>query len=142
MSIKNQIFKNGESDKKEGKVLKLSRKGLEILFYLLVLILFVIIIRQFYDLVTMTLFGDIKNTVDAVLFIFILIELQIILFEYILKGFIKVESIIEVGIISLVRETIFHILDMTPLRIFSLAAVLLVFGGIFYIERNGTKMKK
>jgi uncharacterized membrane protein (DUF373 family) len=99
-------------------------------------IIFVIIIRQFYLLLAVHLLSDIKTTIDIVLFIFILIELIIILFEYITKGNIKVENIIEVGIISVVREVMFHSLDMDPVRIFSLAGILLVFGGIFYIEKK------
>lgn len=136
MAIKNNECKDQRCSPSEKKLMWIFEKGLQLVLYLLIIIIFIIIIRQFYLLLGVHLFSDIKTSIDIVLFIFILIELIIILFEYITKGNIKVENIVEVGIISVVREVMFHSLDMDPFRMLSFAAILLVFGGIFYIEKK------
>jgi uncharacterized membrane protein (DUF373 family) len=111
-----------------------------ILIYFLIIALLIIIIKELYYLFASTIWnGDVKIAIDMILFIFILIEIFTILIAYLKTEFIKVERIVEVGIISLVRDLIFHATTMEPTRTYGLSAILLVFGLLFFIEKYFSK---
>jgi len=127
---------------KDEKLLKSFKGVFNLLVVLLIFGLLAIILRELYSL-----FGDIFSAkisvlINSVLFIFILVELFTILLAYLRSGEIKVEKIVEVGIISIVRDSIFHIFETEPARIYGISALLLVFGLIFFIERKFSYNKK
>lgn len=127
--------------KKEINVISYLDKALNITIFLLIFSLLFLITKELYVLIFLKLFqnGEIGQIVDLILFIFILIELFTILVSYLKKGYIKVERIVEVGIISIVRDIIFHVDTIETTKIYSISAVLLVLGGLFFIEKRFSK---
>jgi uncharacterized membrane protein (DUF373 family) len=122
---------------KENKIITLLEKGLHGLTFLLIISLIIIILKELYKLFFKDLFfSDLNIIIHSVLFIFILIEMFTILISYLHKGYIKVERIVEVGIISIVREIIFNVLNVEIARLYALAALLLALGCLFYIEKH------
>ena len=128
---------------KENRVIKYLERVLNVLIFLLIVSLIILILRELYVLFVYELFknGNVKEIVDLILFVFILIELFTVLISYLKKGYIKVERIIEVGIISIVRDLIFHIETALPQKLYSSAAILLVFGAIFFIEKRFSRQR-
>jgi uncharacterized membrane protein (DUF373 family) len=111
-----------------------------LLIYFLIIALLIIIIKELFFLFTGTIWNaDVKYAIDMILFIFILIEIFTILLAYLRTEHVKVERIVEVGIISLVRDLIFHATTMEPTRAYGLSAILLVFGILFFIEKYFSK---
>jgi uncharacterized membrane protein (DUF373 family) len=126
-----------DKSKNQSMVVKVSTKAIDGLVSALMIGVLVVIIRQLYHLFTTDLFSaEIKSAVDNGLFILILLELFVVLLFYLRNHHIKVERVVEVGIISVVRELIFHALDMEVLRLFALSGVLLVLGLLFFIEKH------
>jgi uncharacterized membrane protein (DUF373 family) len=124
----------------EFRILGYFEKLLNVLIFILLIALTLIIFKELYQLFAYEFFtADVKELIDSVLFVFILIELFTILFSYLKKGYIKVERIVEVGIISLVRDVIFHISSFEIMRIFGIAALFLTLGFLFYIEKYFSK---
>ena len=117
-----------------------------ILIYFLILAVLIVIVKELYFLFSGSIWdGEIKLIIDKILFIFILIEIFTILIAYLKTEHVKVERIVEVGIISLVRELIFYINSMEPNRAYAFASILLVFGILFFIEKyfsNNNESKK
>ena len=72
----------------------------------------------------------IQEIVDRILFILILIELFLILRHYLIYQAVSVRSIVEIGILAVGREVIFHVLELTPMEFFGYSALLLVLGAI------------
>lgn len=111
----------------------------KILIIVLIIGLLIIILRELYTLFNFVFISPIDILINKILFIFILIELFTILIGYLRTEFIKVERIIEVGIISLVRDIIFHFSDIDNGKLYGISAILLVFGIIFFIEKYYSK---
>ena len=131
---------NGNCSPEEKKVLRFFEVSLHFLLFLLIIALLIIIVKELYILLFKEIFNLHTTTVmDSILFIFILIELFTILYAYLRKGYIKVERIVEVGIISLVRDAIFHVNDMPYQNVYAFSLLLLVLGAIFFIEKFFSK---
>lgn len=128
--------KNREHFKFEKKVLYLLDLSIHILIFLLIIALFVTIIYELFSIFFVNIpRADIHTIVDSILFALILVELFTILYTYLKKHFIKLTRVIEVGIISIVREIIFKIFDIPTVKIYSLSALLFVLGAIYFIAR-------
>lgn len=124
----------------EKKVLSILDFTLHILSLFLILALVIVILRELSVLFLVDILkADVQTIVDNILFILILVELFTILYAYLKKHYIKVERVVEVGIISIVREVIFKIFDIEVTKIYALSAILLVMGGIFFIEKKYSK---
>lgn len=120
----------------EKKVLSFLSLVLDVLTFLLIVALLIFIVKEIFDLFSgLGLNFDIKEKIEIMLFALILVELFTILFFYLKEHRIKVDRIIEVGIISLVRDVIFKFNEFEVTRLFALAAVLIVLGGLFFIEK-------
>ncbi|MFP4523904.1 MAG: phosphate-starvation-inducible PsiE family protein [Candidatus Woesearchaeota archaeon] len=123
-------------DFKNEKVLKTFKGIFNLLVILLIIGLLIIILRELYNLFTGVFSAEISAIINGVLFIFILIELFTILTSYLQYEHIKVERVVEVGIISIVRDTIFHAFELEPTKMYGLSALLLVFGVLFFVEKK------
>lgn len=124
------------TDFKNEKLLKSFKGIFNLLVILLIIGLLIIILRELYNLFTGVFSAKISVIINGVLFIFILIELFTILTSYLQFEHIKVERIVEVGIISIVRDTIFHAFELEPAKMYGLSALLLVFGVLFFVEKK------
>ena len=98
---------------------------------LLTLILLYVIFQELYTVLTVDIFGDsMKELVSDLLFILILLELFIILRQYLVKDHVSVKSIVEITILSVGREIIFYVLELSSMQLFAFSALLLVLGFI------------
>lgn len=124
----------------EKKALKIFSLTLDILTFLLIISLLIMILKQIINLFLETLWtSDIKSKIDTVLFSLILVELFTILFYYLKEHRVRVDRIIEVGIISLVRDIIFKIFDLDNGKLYAMALILFVLGVLFFIEKYYSK---
>lgn len=121
---------------KDEKFVKFFKGIFNFLILLLIAGVLVIILRELYSLFSGILSSEINVMINNILFIFILIELFTILLSYLRFQHIKVERVIEVGIISVVRDSIFHVFESEPSKMYGISALLLVFGLIFFIEKK------
>lgn len=124
-------------DTLEAKCLRALDTVLHILTLLLIFALLVGIIKELYTLIFIHLLSDTAKAIIAqILFIVILIELFTVLTAYLRHNQIKVQRVLEIGIIALVRETIFVAFEADVGRLYSIAVLLLVFGIVFAIEKH------
>lgn len=79
--------------------------------------------------------GGVQLVITEILFVLILVELFTILTSYLESGKIKVQRIVEVGIISIIREVMFVVFEISAMQIFALSGLLLVFALLFAVER-------
>ena len=100
-------------------------------------ILYKLYILFFIDIVT----GDFHNIINDLLLTLILIELYTILYSYLQKYYIKVERVIELGVISIIREMLFKVQEFEITRIYAIAVLLLSFGVLFFIEKYYSKSR-
>lgn len=127
----------------EKKMLTFFSLIVDVLTFLLIVALLFMIVRQI-----ILLFGgpiwalEIKDKIDTMLFALILVELFTILFFYLKEHKIKVDRIIEVGIISLIRDVIFKVYETEVARLFAMAAILVVLGALFFIEKYFAKSRE
>ncbi|MDP7179894.1 MAG: phosphate-starvation-inducible PsiE family protein [Candidatus Woesearchaeota archaeon] len=124
----------------DDKLLGMLDVVLHILLFILIVALLVAILFELKTLFFVHLFNASVNVIiDHILFAFILVELFTILYSYLKKHYIKVERVVEVGIISLVRDLIFRIPDIETGKIYAIAVTLLVLGAIFFVEKHFSK---
>jgi uncharacterized membrane protein (DUF373 family) len=124
------------------KTLPYIKYASNIIIMLLILALFITIIYKLYILFAVDILtGDFQNIINDLLLLLILIELFTILYSYLSKHYIKVERVIELGIISLVREMLFKVNEFESSKIYSVAALLVSFGIIFFIEKYWSKTR-
>ncbi|HKL23913.1 MAG TPA: phosphate-starvation-inducible PsiE family protein [Candidatus Nanoarchaeia archaeon] len=123
-------------------ILKSFRGVFNLLVILLIMGLLLIILRELYSLFENIFSAEISVIINAILFIFILIELFTILTSYLRFGTIKVERVVEVGIISIVRDSIFHVFELDAPKMYGISALLLVFGLIFFVEKKFSKNRE
>lgn len=132
-----------ETSAVEKKVLRFFSLIVDVLTFLLILALLLMIVRQIVLLFAGPIWTlEIKEKIDTMLFALILVELFTILFFYLKEHRIKVDRIIEVGIISLVRDVIFKVYETDVLRLFAMAAILVVLGALFFIEKYFSKSRE
>jgi len=108
-----------------------------LIFALLLTIVFKLYVLFFVDLIN----GDFQSVINNLLLTLILIELFTILYSYLLKHYIKVERVIELGIISLVREMLFKVEQFESSKIYAVSVLLVAFGVIFFIEKYWSKTR-
>ncbi len=115
-------------------------KYLEGIFhYVVIFLIFMIIVvigKEILISLNGLLTADIGKLLNDILFLLILIELFTILYAYLKEHSIKVERIVELGIIAVVRETIFRMDEMPIDRIYAFSAFLVVLAVIFFVERK------
>ncbi|MFM7088219.1 MAG: phosphate-starvation-inducible PsiE family protein [Candidatus Paceibacterota bacterium] len=127
-------------NREDKKIIQICLKWFGRLFDLIILGLVVALVaaifHKFFILFSAELWsGGIKLVITEVLFILILVELFTIMTAYLESGRIKVQRIVEVGIISIIREVMFLAFEISALHILALSALLLVFGFLFAVER-------
>jgi uncharacterized membrane protein (DUF373 family) len=112
------------------------------LTFLLIVAVVIILFKQLYSMFVYELFYESARVlIDSILFLFILLELYTILIQYLRKGYIKVERIVEVGIIAVVKELMFHISDLNMNSMIGISSILLSLGALFYIEKHFSKQR-
>ncbi|HYD03619.1 MAG TPA: phosphate-starvation-inducible PsiE family protein [Alphaproteobacteria bacterium] len=79
--------------------------------------------------------GEFSTFIDNMLLILIMMELFSLLYVYLLNHHIKVERVIELGIISIVREMLFKVHEFESGKIYAVSVLLVALGLIFFIER-------
>ena len=125
-----------EKNSLKSKVLVFLEKSFDVISTILIFALLVIIIKKLFELVIKDIMSaSVMSAVENVLFILILIELFTILYAYLKNHYIKVERVVEVGIISLIREIMFKVESLDPIRVFAIASLLLVLGILFFLEK-------
>lgn len=103
---------------------------------LLMVGLIITIFMKFWDLFVFELWsGGVNIIISEILFVLILVELFTILTSYLKNRKVKVQRIVEVGIISIIREVMFVVFKIPAAQILALAGLLLVFGALFAIEK-------
>lgn len=108
----------------------------DVIITLLMVALVTTIASKLFVLFTNDLWtGEVKIVITEILFVLILVELFTILTSYLESGKIKVQRIVEVGIISIIREVMFVVFEISALQIFALSGLLLVFALLFAVER-------
>ncbi len=118
-------------------------KVIDVLVIVLLVGVLVVIIRQLYTLFREDLFSaEVKHAIDNGLFVLILLELVVILLFYLRDHHVKVERVVELGIISIIREIIFHFFDLEVMRLLALGGILLVLGALFYVEKMFSQREK
>ncbi len=134
--------KIGSNEFIEQKILPILKIMSNMIILLLIIALFFTIMYKLYVLFFVDLFkGDFQSIVNDLLLTLILIELFTILYSYLVKHYIKVERVIELGIISLVREMLFKINEFDSNKIYAVAVLLVSFGIIFFIEKYWSKTR-
>jgi len=129
-------------DKFTETMLSWLKKLLNVLIMLIIIALIVTIFYKLYLLFFKEIAsGNIQSIIDNILFTLILVELFTILYSYLQKHYIKVERIIEVAIISIVRESLFRVYDLDAGKIYALAVLLVAFGVLFFIEKYYSHMR-
>ncbi len=104
---------------------------------LVVTIVFKLHVLFFVDIVS----GNFQSIINDLLLTLILIELFTILYSYLLKYYIKVERVIELGMISIIREMLFKIDVFETNKIYAVAVLLVSFGILFFIEKYYSKSR-
>jgi uncharacterized membrane protein (DUF373 family) len=104
---------------------------------LMATIVYKLFILYFYDIAS----GNFQNIINDLLLLIILIELFTILFSYLQKYYIKVERVIELGMISIIREMLFKVQEIEVDRILAVAVLLISFGILFFIEKYYSKSR-
>ena len=123
-------------DKTEEKILPLMDYALHILIFILIVALFIAILISLFDLFFVQVAdGNLHLIINDILFVFILVELFTILNQYLTKHTIRVERIVEVGIISIIREIIFIAFEIEVAKVYAISVLLLSLGGLFFIEK-------
>ena len=122
------------------KFLPFLKYTLNILIIVVIIALLVTIVYKLFLLFTTDIVSkDLHNILDNILFTLILIELFTILYAYFQKHYVKVERIVEIGIISIVREVIFQVYDLDSGKIYAISALLIALGLLFFIEKYYSK---
>lgn len=104
---------------------------------LIITIFFKLYVLFFADIAS----GNFQNIINDLLLTIILIELFTILYSYLQKYYIKVERVIELGIISIIREILFKVQEFEISRIYAIAVLLVSFGVLFIIEKYYSKSR-
>ncbi|MDD9954194.1 MAG: phosphate-starvation-inducible PsiE family protein [Candidatus Woesearchaeota archaeon] len=111
--------------------------------YILIAFIFCLIVGVLYILTTQigAMFSaaasaNVHVAVDLVLFMLILLELFMILVTYLKYHHIKVMRIVEIALISVVREVIFKVFEVDAMKLFGLAALIVSLAVVYYIERK------
>lgn len=108
----------------------------DVIITLLMVALVTTIVSKLFVLFTNDLWtGGVQLVITEILFVLILVELFTILTSYLESGRIKVQRIVEVGIISIIREVMFVVFEISAMQIFALSGLLLVFALLFAVER-------
>lgn len=128
-------FKREENEITKWCLRWLSRLFDAIIISLIVAIVMAIIMKLFILFSAEIWVGGVRLVITEVLFILILVELFTIMTSYLESGKIKVQRIVEVGIISIIREVMFLAFEISPIQVLALSGLLLVFGLLFAVEK-------
>ncbi len=133
-------------DNRESKfvntVLPILKSVSNVIIILLIVALVVTIVYKLYALFFVDMMsGNFQNVINDLLLTIILIELFTILYSYLVKYYIKVERVIELGIISIIREMLFKIQEFEANKIYAVAVLLVSFGLLFFIEKYYSKSR-
>jgi uncharacterized membrane protein (DUF373 family) len=127
----------------------LVNKTLPVLKYIsnviIIILMIALVVTIFYKLYILFFIdissGQFHDIINDLLFTLILIELFTILYSYLLKYYIKVERVVELGMISIVREMLFKINDVEVSRIYAVSVLLISFGILFVVEKYYSKTR-
>ncbi|HIH31760.1 TPA: hypothetical protein HA235_03570 [Candidatus Woesearchaeota archaeon] len=118
------------------KILPVIKYVANIIIVLLILALVITILYKLYILFFKDLIsGDFNSIINDLLLTLILIELFTILYSYLQKHYIKVERVVELGMISIIREMLFKVEVFEANKIYAIAVLLVAFGALFFIEK-------
>jgi uncharacterized membrane protein (DUF373 family) len=112
-----------------------------IILLLIVALLVTIVIKLYMLFAVDITSGDFQSIINDLLLLLILIELLTILYSYLVKHYIKVERVIELGIISIIREMLFRIETFDANKIYAVAVLLISFGALFFVEKYWSKTR-
>jgi uncharacterized membrane protein (DUF373 family) len=139
-----QIMDKHTTENKDfiAKIIPYLKQVANIIIVILMLALIVTIVYKLYILFFVDIaIGNFDGIINDLLLTLIFIELFTILYSYLEKHYIKVERVIELGIISVVREIIFKVNEIQANKIYAIAVLLVSFGLIFYIEKYWSKTR-
>jgi uncharacterized membrane protein (DUF373 family) len=125
------------------KLLKFLDTAGNVIILGLILALVIYMFYNLYNIFFLEFFkGEFSNIIDELILTLILMEVFTILYTYLVKHHISVERVVELGIISIVREMLFKTHEFEASKIYSISVLLVAFGLIFFIERYWNKSKK
>jgi uncharacterized membrane protein (DUF373 family) len=97
----------------------------------------ILIVRELIELFVVELWNFEAYTIlGSIIATFLLIKIYGIFHSFLLQGYLKVERVVEVGIIAIVQEIIVHALTIDHLKLYALSVLLLALGGLFYLEKR------
>ena len=124
------------------KILPILKYASNIIIVLLIIALVITIGYKLYILFFIDLIGgDFNSIINDLLLTLIFIELFTILYSYLQKHYIKVERVVELGMISIIREMLFKVEIFEANKIYAVAVLLIAFGAVFFIEKYYSKMR-
>lgn len=110
--------------------------SLDFLVFVIIIALFLVVMKSLFLLFSHDIFyGDVKDVASNILFTIILVELISLLFSYIKHHVIKIERVVEIGIISIIRESLFFIFEADYLHILSVSVLLFVMSLFYFLEQ-------
>ncbi len=110
--------------------------SLDFLVFVIITALFLVVLKNLYLLFFHDIFfGNVKDVASSILFTIILVELISLLFSYIREHVIKIERVVEIGIISIIRESLFFIFESDYLHIFAVSFLLFVMSLFYFLEQ-------
>ncbi len=127
-----------ETTRFERGMIRILQFVLSTFIFLIIFALLILVIKVLAELFTACciLHESVKVILDKLLLSLIFIELITILFTYVRSHRVVVERIIEVGIISVVRELLVVLLEIDTRKIYALSVLLLTLGIVYAIERG------
>ena len=125
-----------ETPKYIQKLLPILKTSSNVIIILLIVALIVTILFKLYILFFIDIAGgDFISIINDLLLVLIFIELFTILYSYLQRHYIKVERVVELGMISIIREMMFKIEIFETSKVYAIAVLLVAFGMVFFIEK-------
>jgi len=130
------MVKMNEMEISNNYILKFFSKIINLMVYTLLVGVIIVALVELFRLISIFFSGTISGAISIILYIIILIELFVILTDFIRNKHISLSKVVEIGIISLVRDVIFKFDELGPDMLFGIAAVILSLGLVFWVGRK------
>jgi uncharacterized membrane protein (DUF373 family) len=135
MSVRLDLFRNGDLASPQSAINRLTRRPLQvtqdIIVVVLIVVLFALMVRTLWHIVKQVREPDLdfRIVISEVLFVLVMVELVRLLQVYLWQHHIAVDTMVEVGIISTLREVVlFGVVDLDWRKIIAIAVLLLALG--------------
>ncbi len=93
-------------------------------------------VLEIIQLIQFFIGNNVSGAIGSILYIIIIIELFVILTDFVLERHISITRVIEIGIISLVRDIIFKFEKLQADTMLSIGIVLVALAIMFWVTRH------